>query len=217
MRDSRRKKDAILKRWTSYGAKKRDSVIKEACPEMSSSNLITHLLRHGDSFDYHCFEQKDAYRMDFIFFPITTELLANDPLSLIALADRRSSLKPEKFAAHYLELLTLGFRECAFSPTHVLGCIFMYGKPFGYFDKQFQVDELHCKNMYPTHLGLLVLERQVEILKMLCNVLERLTSNLADSSPSDKWDALAAQKSKVITERTDGIMGSLSLRYPIFN
>jgi hypothetical protein len=100
------RKDAILKRWKSYDTKRRTSAIREVCPELDSSHLINEIFRQLEKFKCN-----DAYRMDFLLFPISTELLANNPLGLIALADRRSSLKPEAYAAHDMEQVVLGLRQ----------------------------------------------------------------------------------------------------------
>ena len=183
------RKDAIIKRWTSWNRRRRLSAIKEACPGMQSSNIMTDCFRYGSTLD-----SVDKYRTDFLLYPITTELLATNPLALIALAERRSSFRPDEFAAHDMKQLMAGIAEFAFPLTYAPGCIRAHAEWFGYFDEKFRAADVHCKHAYPTSVGLLILERQATVLQMLCNVMQRLTTQLACGPTSETWNLLTAQK-----------------------
>jgi hypothetical protein len=148
------RKDAIIKCWTTYGRKKRLSEIANACSNLPSRLLTADMLR-GRISDGNASES----RHQFLLFPITKELLSTDPLALIALAHRRSTLQPEGYVAHDMKQLVMGFKQYAFPPTYAPGCIFMSGERFGHFIEHFIADEVHWKKAYPTYVALLILER----------------------------------------------------------
>jgi hypothetical protein len=203
------RKDAIIKRWTSFGKKKRLSEISNACPSLPSNNLAADCFRGKINW-----MNADHLRHQFLLYPITSELLSTDPLAFIALAHRRSTLKPETYASHDWEQLIAWLRQDAFSNVYAPGCISMHGKRFGQFVEDFMADEVHGRDACSTYLGLLILERQNKVLQMLCAVIERLVCHITCSSPFEAWDALARENFRKREERTtayrwnDGIFES---------
>lgn len=153
---------------------------------------------------------------NFFFFPITTELWSTDPLALIALAHGRSTLQPEEYVAHDMDQLMMGVKQLAFPPTYAPVCIFMSGERFGHFIQEFRADEVHSKNAYPTHVALLILERQAVVLRMLRAIIQRLSrhSHTACLSTSEIWNTPAAENFRKREARTtayrwnDGIFES---------
>jgi hypothetical protein len=162
--------------------------LSNAYPNLPSGQFTADIFR-GKISSVKATESRDKYLM----FLITTELLSNNALALIALAHRRSIPKPEEHAAYDEEQLVMGLKELAFPPTYAPGCVAMVGERLGHFDKEFKMDDVHCKNAYPTYPGILVLERKAAVLTMLSIVFQRLAGHTTSSSLPEVWRTLATQ------------------------
>nr|RBQ87940.1 hypothetical protein FVER53263_13551 [Fusarium verticillioides] len=186
--------DVLLSRWKKRSQAKRAALLKEVAPDLEEQQwLLPRYTYMREKFYTHA--RSPTRRRQLLLPWLNVHVLKTNPAVLFALLHYRTAYPPQSWAPFDSRQHTLGWAAGFFDVDFSAKCVVMYGGRYGSL-VDWEAKTAHRADTIGYPRAMLVLEAQSYLLKVLCNIVDKILEGVDPLQPprAENWHQLVSHE-----------------------